>query len=266
MRPSLARGVLAGFALFLALPLAITALYALATTWTTTILPDGLTLDWFARTAREPRFTESLARSLALGIAVVVLDLFLVAPALVAMVVRRARWRPWLDAASLLPYAMPGVVLALAIVRLYGRLWPAVLGTPWLLAAAHAALALPIVYWALLANLRAVRLGELYDAARMSGAGWPQTLRHVVFPNVRAGLGVAAVAGFAASFTDFAVANFVVGAGWLTFSVWQGSLIRANAHLMAVTSVVSLGVTLATTLALLALARGGAPEPGQARG
>lgn len=260
-----ARLLLLGFVGYLALPLAATGLFALATAWTTTILPEGLTLAWLARTVAEPRFVESLGRSLALGAAVVGLDLLLVVPALVALVVRRARWRPLLDVASLLPYTMPGVVLALAVIRFYGSVWPAVLGTPWLLAAAHAALALPIVYWAVLNNLRAIRLHELYDAALTCGARWPQILRWVVLPNIRTGLAVAAVAGFAASFTDFAVANFVVGAGWLTFSVWQGALIRANAHLMAVTSVVSLAVTLAATLALIRLARGAALAPGQAR-
>jgi putative spermidine/putrescine transport system permease protein len=261
-----ARLFLGGFVLFLALPLAATCLFALATTWTTTVLPEGLTLEWVRRTAAEPRFAESLARSLGLGAAVVVLDLALVVPALVALAVRRARWRPVLDAASLLPYTMPGVVLALAVIRFYGRVAPAVLGTPWLLALAHAALALPIVYWAVLANLRAIRLSELHDAAVVCGARWPQVLALVVLPNVRTGVAIAAVAGFAASFTDFAVANFVVGSGWLTFSVWQGSLIRANGHLMAVTSVVSLLVTLGTTLLLIRLARGAAPAAGQARG
>ncbi len=261
-----ARGLLGAFAAFLVLPLAATALFALATTWTTTILPEGLTLAWVRRTLTEPRFAESLGRSLFLGLVVVGLDLVLVVPALVALAVRRARWRPLLDAAALLPYTMPGVVLALAVVRFYGVAWPALLGTPVLLAAAHAALALPIVYWAVFANLRAVRLHDLYDAAVVSGARWPALLRWVILPNIRPGVAVAAVAGFAASFTDFAVANFVVGAGWLTFSVWQGSLIRANAHLMAVTSLVSLVVTLLTTFALIRLAGGAAPSPGQSRG
>ena len=260
-----ARALLAGFVAYLTLPLAVTCLFAVATTWTTTVLPAGLTLEWVERTVSEPRFAKTLARSLLLRAAVIVLDLVLVEPALVALTVRRARWQPLLDVASLLPYTMPGVVLALAVIRFYGAVLPALLGTPWLLAAAHAALALPIVYWAVLNNLRAIRLHELYDAALLSGARWPHILAFVVFPNIRTGMAIAAVAGFAASFTDFAVANFVVGAGWLTFSVWQGSLIRTNSHLMAVTSIVSLVVTLATTLALMRLARGAALGPTQAR-
>jgi putative spermidine/putrescine transport system permease protein len=254
------------FVLYLALPLVATLLFALATRWTTTILPEELTVAWLVRTVREPRFAETIRRSLMLGGAVILADLILVVPALVVMAVRQSRWRPLLDAASLIPYAMPGVVLALALIRFYGAAAPALLNTPWLLGAAHAALALPIVYWAVLNNLRAIRLHDLYEASLMCGARWTQTLRYVVLPNIRTGMAIAAVAGFTASFTDFAVANFVVGGSWLTFSVWQGYIMHQNGHIMAVTSIVSLIVTMATTLLLIRLAREAGAAPRQARG
>ena len=242
-------------ALYLILPLVATLLFALATRWTTTILPEGFTFQWIGETVRASRFAETLGRSLLLGAAVVLLDLSLVVPALVVLAVRRPRWQFLLDGASLLPYTMPGVVLALALIRFYGETVPALLGTPWLLGAAHAALALPIVYWAVLNNLKAIRLHELYEAALTCGARWHQILRSVVFPNIRTGMAIAAVAGFTASFTDFAVANFVVGGSWLTFSVWQGYIMRMNGHIMAVTSIVSLLVTMVATLLLIHLAR-----------
>lgn len=243
------------FVLYLTLPQVATLLFALAKSWTTTILPRGLTTDWFLKTFHERRFLESLGRSLFMGTVVAALDLILVVPALVVLTVRRVRWRTALDVASLLPYTMPGVVLSLAIIRFYNRLFPAILGTPWLLAAAHASLALPIVYWAVLNNLKAIRLHLLYEAALTCGARWPQILRHVILPNIRTGMAIAAVAGFAASFTDFAVANFIVGGIWLTFSVWQGNLIRLNSHFMAVTSIISFAVTIVTSILVIRFTR-----------
>lgn len=236
---------------YLALPVAAVFLFAVAERWTGTILPAGWTLAWFAETAAEPRLGETLSRSLLLGASVALADLALVVPALVALTVSRSRWRPLFDTAVLLPFAMPGVVLALAIVRFYGVVWPTILNTPWLLAGAHGALALPIVYWAILNNLKGIRLAELYDAARTSGAGWLPFLWHVVLPNIRNGVAVAAVAAFAASFTDFAVANYIVGGSWLTFSVWQGYVIHLNGHVMAVTAVITFAVTLVTTLVVV---------------
>ena len=258
--------LLGSLVLYLVLPLLATLLFALATRWTTTILPERLTATWIWQTIRESRFAETIRRSLTLGGVVILVDLVLVVPALVVMAVTRSRWRPLLDAASLVPYAMPGVVLALALIRFYGMVFPALLNTPWLLGAAHAALALPIVYWAILNNLKAINLYDLYEAALTCGARWPQILRFVVLPNIRTGMAIAAVAGFTASFTDFAVANFVVGGSWLTFSVWQGYVMHQNGHIMAVTSVVSLVVTMVTTFLLIRLARETGPAPRTARG
>jgi putative spermidine/putrescine transport system permease protein len=255
--------LLVSFALYLILPQISTLLFAIATVWTTTILPQGYTLEWLVRTIHEPRFAETLQRSLILGTAVVFLDLILVVPALVVLVVRKSRWRVLLDAASLIPYTMPGVVLALALIRYYGEVLPAVLNTPWLLAAAHATLALPIAYWAVLNNLKAIKLDELYEAALTCGARWPEILRYILLPNIRIGIAVAAVAGFAASFTDFAVANFIVGGTWLTFSVWQGNLIRLNSHFMAVTSIVSFLITIVTTFLVIRLTRKAGPSQPQ---
>ncbi len=247
--------LIAAFVIFLVLPQISTLVFALATSWTTTILPKGLTAKWFLQTLQQRRFFETLQRSLLLGLSVIVIDLLLVVPALVVLTVRRTRARILLDMATLFPYTMPGVVLALALIRFYGWLFPAILSTPWLLAAAHASLALPIVYWAVLNNLRAIKLHELFEAAQTCGARWPQILRLVVLPNIRTGIAISAVAGFAASFTDFAVANFIVGGIWPTFSVWQGGLIRLNSRFMAVTSIVSFLVTIATTLFVMRLSR-----------
>ncbi len=251
--------LLAAFVVFLLLPQISTLVYALATSWTTTILPKGLTVKWFAQTAQQRRFFETLQRSIFLGLSVIIIDLVLVVPALVVLAVKRTKARILLDMATLFPYTMPGVVLSLALIRFYGSIFPAILSTPWLLAAAHASLALPIVYWAVLNNLKAIKLHELFEAAQTCGARWPQILRYVVLPNIRTGITISAVAGFAASFTDFAVANFIVGGIWPTFSVWQGGLIRLNSRFMAVTSIVSFVITITTTLLVMRLSRKPAP-------
>ncbi len=258
--PRVLSGLLIGaFLAFLVLPQLLTLVFALATSWTTTILPKGLTTRWFVETVRQRRFFETLGRSVLLGLSVIVIDLLLVVPALVVLTVKRARARILLDIATLFPYTMPGVVLALALIRFYGWVLPVILSTPWLLAAAHASLALPIVYWAVLNNLKAIKLHDLFEAAQTCGARWPQILRLVVLPNIRTGIAISAVAGFAASFSDFAVANFIVGGIWPTFTVWQGGLIRLNSRFMAVTSIVSFLVTITTTLIVMRLSRTAGP-------
>jgi putative spermidine/putrescine transport system permease protein len=244
-----------GFLSALLLPLAGTLLFALATRWVVTILPEGWTLQAVLATVRHPRFAESLGRSLGLAAVVVAVDALLAVPALTALALRRPRWRPVLDVATVVPFALPGVVVALGLVRFYGWAWPDALHTPWLLAAAHAAGGLPIMYWAVSANLRAIGVVQLYEAGMLLGARPRQILLRVVAPNLLPGVAAGGAFVFAFSFTDFAYANLLVGGGWPTFPVWQANIMLLDGHVMAVLSILSFGVLWLTTHAMARWAR-----------
>ncbi|HEV8673353.1 MAG TPA: ABC transporter permease subunit [Methylomirabilota bacterium] len=239
--------VVGAFALALLAPLGGTLLFALATRWVVTVLPEGWTLDAVATTLGHPRFTETLARSLGLAAAAVALDALLVVPALTALMLARPRWQVVFDVATVVPFALPGVVVALGLVRFYGWAWPDALHTPWLLAAAHAAGGLPIMYWAVAANLRAIGVRRLYEAGMLLGARPRQLLLRVVVPNVLPGLAAGGAFVFAFSFTDFAYANLLVGGGWPTFPVWQATMMLLDGHVMAVLSLLSFAVLWLTT-------------------
>ena len=51
------RSVIAVVALVLALPIVATVMYAFATSWGATILPDGFTLKWFERLLTDHGFS-----------------------------------------------------------------------------------------------------------------------------------------------------------------------------------------------------------------
>jgi putative spermidine/putrescine transport system permease protein len=230
------------FVLALVAPLGGTLLFAVATRWVVTVLPEGFTLEAVVKTVEHPRFAETLGRSLGLAVAVVLLDALLVVPSLTALALRRPRWRIVLDVTSVVPFALPGVVVALGLVRFYGWAWPDALNTPWLLAAAHAAGGLPIMYWAVGANLQAIGVVQLYEAGMLLGARPRHILGRVVVPNLLPGVASGGAFVFAFSFTDFAHANLLVGGGWPTFPVWQANIMLLDGHVMAVLSILSFGV------------------------
>lgn len=58
------RLVVCALFLILVLPLAATLLYSLATQWSATLLPDGLTLKWYLTLWSDQRFLLAFARSL----------------------------------------------------------------------------------------------------------------------------------------------------------------------------------------------------------
>jgi len=244
-----------GYVVALVAPLLGTLLFALATRWVVTILPEGLTLDAVIATVRHPRFGETLVRSIGLGAAAVVLDAVLVVPALTALTLARPRWQVFLELATVVPFALPGVVVALGLLRFYGWAWPDALHTPQLLVAAHAAGGLPIMYWAVGANLKAIGVRQLYEVGMLVGARPHQILLRVVLPNLLPGVASGAIFVFAFSFTDFAYANLLVGGGWPTFAVWQASIMLLDGHVMAVVTVLSFVVLWLTTHVMAGWAR-----------
>jgi putative spermidine/putrescine transport system permease protein len=244
-----------GYVVAVVAPLVGTLLFALATRWVVTVLPEGLTLEAVTTTVRHPRFAETLVRSIGLASAAVVLDAVLVVPALTVLTLARPRWRIVFELATVVPFALPGVVVALGLLRFYGWVWPAALHTPQLLVAAHGAGGLPIMYWAVGANLKAIGVRQLYEAGMLVGARPRQILLRVVLPNLLPGVAAGAIFVFAFSFTDFAYANLLVGGGWPTFAVWQANIMLLDGHVMAVLTVLSFLVLWITTHVMAGWAR-----------
>ena len=79
------RSVIAVVALVLALPIVATVMYAFATSWGATILPDGFTLKWFERLLTDPRFLAALGRSLLICFATLIVSTLLVLPLIFAV-------------------------------------------------------------------------------------------------------------------------------------------------------------------------------------
>ena len=68
--------------LILLLPLAGTLLYSLATSWSATLLPSGLTLKWYVALWSEPRFLAAFGQSLLVCVGALLLSVVLILPLL----------------------------------------------------------------------------------------------------------------------------------------------------------------------------------------
>lgn len=106
---------------------------------------------------------------------------------LVSWIVVRSqkRWVRWLDAVAFLPRAIPGVVIALAVLLLLIRT-PAY-GTIWILVIGHMINFLPFGVRIMNASLMQIHV-ELEEASQVSGAGSLRTLRWILFPLSRPAL------------------------------------------------------------------------------
>jgi len=147
----------------------------------------------------------------------------------------------------ILPLAVPTIVYALGVYRLYVRL--DLVGTGLGVVLAHAVTGLPYVVLtvsAALANLDP----RLEQAARGLGASIGQTLRYVIVPNILPGVLSGAIFAFIHSWDELLVVLFIGGRALFTLPrrMWDG----INDNLDPVIAVVATGMILFTLLVLTA--------------
>jgi putative spermidine/putrescine transport system permease protein len=240
----------AGFVVYSTLPLVATTLFSLSRRWVDTALPEGLSLESYRAMVQEGPFLPSLGRSTALACGTLVIVTILCILLLTWVHIRAPRLGPPAEVISLIPFALPWVVVALSLVRFYGVLYPRILNTPLLLLLAHGAVSIPFMYWALDNNLRAINARLLYEAGATLGARWDQTLRHALLPNLGPGLATGGMLVFANSFGEYALSRLIVGAGWATLPVWQASLINRDARVTSAITVVTIAVAVTASFAI----------------
>ncbi|EXU76480.1 ABC transporter permease [Erwinia mallotivora] len=216
--------------LILALPLVATLLYALATEWGATILPDGFTLKWMAQLWQDPRFLLALWHSLLICFGALLFSLVLVLPVMFVI----AYYFPKLDVVMnvliLLPFAIPPVVSSVGLLQLYSAPPLMLTGSPWILIGCYFTIALPFIWRAISNNMQAINIRELIDAAHLLGATTWQAALMVVLPNLRKGALIAVLLSFSFLIGEFVFANLLVGTNYETLQVYLYNVRNASGH------------------------------------
>ncbi|MBO7941041.1 MULTISPECIES: ABC transporter permease [Streptomyces] len=261
-------GVLGLAGLYFLVPLAASVVF------TVDVPGQGVTFDAYTRIFATEGFTSSLLLSLELAVATIAVVLLLTVPAVVALRLGAPRLRPVVEVVCALPLVVPPIafVAGIGTVLRWGpehfsrtplfQTFVAVQNPdfPFVLVLAYVVMALPFVYRALDAGLRAVDVRTLVEAARSCGANWPQALLRAVLPNLRGALLNASFLTLALVLGEFTVAQLL---GFRPFAVWIVNVSGSQAQLSVAVSVLSL---LVTWLLLLALAGAGGRTRPTSRG
>jgi iron(III) transport system permease protein len=139
----------------------------------------------------------------------------------------RAPGRRAIDALAFLPLAMPGVLIATALVYVYlaVKIIP-IYGTIWIIAVAY--LTIYLSFGSRTMNGVVLQIHpELDEAARMSGAGLLATLRRVIVPLTTPGLAAVWIWVFAHCLRELTAALLLQGADnatlpTLLYTYWSG--------------------------------------------
>jgi iron(III) transport system permease protein len=195
--------------IFVVLPIAIIFLFAFSEngSWRTTPLPSRYTLNNFATLVTDPKSWAAVTTSLEMSaIAVIGAVLFGVALAYVSARMR-FRGRTIMDVAVMLPWALPGTVVAINLITAFANPSPFALGgvlvgTFAIVPLAYFVRFSPLVFRSTTASLAQLDVG-IEEAARSLGAGWFYAFRHVVLPLLYRGIAAGALLAFVSGVGEF---------------------------------------------------------------
>jgi spermidine/putrescine transport system permease protein len=203
-----ARIFVAAVLIYLFAPVVVTVLFSFTTSPRLSLPIEGLTLDWYHQAFGNPLFTTALTNTLWLALITAVVSVGLGLPFAFGLARLRGRARGPLLTASLIPAAVPALVLGLALAVFFTTLrqppglLPAVIG--------HILVALPFVILTLNARLETFDFTVL-EAARDLGASPLRTFRDITFPLIRPSVLGAALLAMALSIDEFVVTWFTIG-------------------------------------------------------
>jgi putative spermidine/putrescine transport system permease protein len=243
--------LLALVVLYLVLPLFSTVVFSLATVWSKTILPEGYTLNAYRESLNDPQILRGIQRSLSATVATLFVGLALVVPALLWVHLQAPKYKRWLEFLAIVPWALPGVVLALAVIRTYVS--PYNVSRPVVLVLTYTLVSLPFMFRAIDAALSAVDLRTLVEAAQTLGAGWLEIGRRVILPNIAPGMLSAALLVAALASGEYVLARLLGGTGWKTFALYQAEAQFTDGRVAAALAVLGFLFTWIVSMGLIAL-------------
>ena len=249
--------------LYLLIPLAATLVFGLSGN-------NGFDLKSYQQILGDHDFSSTLLLSLALGLSSTILSILLVTPTAYWVQMRLPGARPLMDVLSLVPFAVPAVLLSLGLVEVYGSSNPIInvvslglvpllsndpfniVNTPQLLVCAYVIISLPFVYRPIDNSLRAINTRVLTEAAYSLGSGWWRTFFTIILPNIAPGVISAALLTFSTAMGEFTLASLF---GLYTFPIYLDETGQSNPHKAASLSILSFVLTFICVLAIILIVR-----------
>ncbi len=152
---------------------------------------------------------DGLQNSLTLSVVTVVVMLALLVPSMILVRLHLPRLEKVLEFVCLLPLTIPAVALVVGLAPVFSVVARIFGSEAWTLAFAYVIITLPYSYRAIQANLVAVDVVTLAEAARSLGASWFSTIWDVILPNLRRGMLAASFISVAVVLGEFTIASLL---------------------------------------------------------
>jgi putative spermidine/putrescine transport system permease protein len=206
----------------------------------------------YQRAFADPEFWKTFLFSNEMALLTIFVSLALIVPTAFWVHLRVPGWRPVIEFITLMPFVIPAIILVFGLINLYkspiviggvtlmSAPTNSVVGTNALLVAGYVVLAMPYMYRAVDAGLRAIDVRNLTEAAQSLGAGWFTIIVQVILPNLRAALLSGALLTFAIVVGELTLASFLDRPA---FGPYLWLLGQHRAYEPAALSIISFGLT-----------------------
>ncbi|WP_409345515.1 ABC transporter permease [Paenibacillus sp. MBLB4367] len=176
-------------------------------TWTVQILPPKYTLSHYADLFMDSKTWRPIANSFKMSAIATVGNIIFGVAAAYAMVRMKFKGKFVLDLLIMLPWALPGTVVAVNLISAFSErsvfsFDQVMIGTFWILPLAYFVRHLPLVFRSTSATLMQMD-GSIEEAARNLGASWWYSFRRVVFPMALNGILAGSLLAFVQGIGEF---------------------------------------------------------------
>ncbi|UQZ35659.1 iron ABC transporter permease [Paenibacillus sp. PK3_47] len=185
---------------------------------------SNLTLQHYARLFRQGAdLFPGMGRSLAIAAAAAVLGLIIGLGAAFVLSYSRFRFKKVIEAATLISFAVPGVVLGIGYIFVWNQKWLEdiglrLYGKPAILVLAAIAGAIPVITRVITGSMAKVP-EHLLDAAQMQGASLVSRVRRILIPLIKGALVSGALAAFGSCVFDLAVNSILFPPNFVTLPI-----------------------------------------------
>lgn len=180
---------------------------------------------------------KGIGNSLLLAVITICIVWFLFLPTIVLVHLQFPRLARVFELLTILPIAIPAIVLVVGLAPLYRIIVQLIGGDIWTLALAYGILVLPFVYRAVASELLGMDAKTLVEAARSLGASWVTVLWRVIVPGVRRGLTSATLITAAVVLGEFTVSSLL---NRVTLQVALVEVSKSDPYAAVITSLLSL--------------------------
>lgn len=224
-----AAGIVSGIALaVLLLPHATIVLLSFVQhrEWYAEVFPTSYTLENYLAILRDPTAFRPIRNSVWMSALAAIATLAIALPASY-LIARKRRGGRWLNVLVMIPWALPGTVIAINLIVAFNGRWLPLVGTVWLLPLAYFVRNVP-----LLTRMSAASVEQfdatLIEAGRTLGASRGYCFRHIIVPLIAPALGAGAALVFATSLGEFVASILLWVPANIPISVqinsaWRGS-------------------------------------------